>query len=205
MKATQILKMLREIKDVSLATVDKNGNPKNRIIDCMLVDENAYYFLTARGKTLYEELENNPNVAIVGLNKDWQMLRLTGKAERLEDQKTWIDKMFEENPSMNNVYPNDSRYILEPFVIRSGALEFFDLSSEPITRESFPLGDGTVTEKGYVITENCIGCGLCKRNCPQQCVKEGTPYEIEQEHCLHCGLCYENCPVQAIEKRGEAD
>lgn len=34
---------------------------------------------------------------------------------RLDDQKLWIDRIFAENPSMNSVYPDDSRYVLEPF------------------------------------------------------------------------------------------
>ena len=54
-----------------------------------------------------------------------------------------------------------------------------------------------------MITDDCIGCGKCAINCPQQCVSEGMPYLIAQNHCLHCGLCYENCPVQAIERRQE--
>ena len=84
----------------------------------------------------------------------------------------------------------------------NGQIEFFDLGVEPINRESFSLGDEPVQEKGFLIIEACIGCGLCARNCPQQCIEEGTPYMIRQEHCLHCGLCAENCPVQAIAKKG---
>ena len=49
------------------------------------------------------------------MNREYQMIRLSGKAHRLDDQKLWIDRIFAENPSMNNVYPDDSRYVLEPF------------------------------------------------------------------------------------------
>lgn len=70
----------------------------------------------------------------------------------------------------------------------------------PIFRESYTLGAGTLSEKGYVISDRCIGCGKCKKNCPQRCIAEGKPYHIQQEHCLHCGSCYEGCPVKAIEK-----
>ena len=58
-------------------------------------------------------------------------------------------------------------------------------------------------EKGFLITDACIGCGKCMRGCPQQCITKGTPFLIHQENCLHCGLCFENCPVQAIVHRGE--
>ena len=68
----------------------------------------------------------------------------------------------------------------------------------PIFRDTYTLGGGTITKKGYNITEKCIGCGKCRTKCPQRCIEEGKPYRILQNHCLHCGNCYENCPVKAI-------
>ena len=98
---------------------------------------------------------------------------------------------------MNNVYPNESRYILEAFCLEEGELEFFDLGKEPIYRESFSMNK-EIKPKGFIIRNQCIQCGLCQKNCPQQCISN---YQIQQEHCLYCGLCYEKCPVQAIERR----
>ena len=68
----------------------------------------------------------------------------------------------------------------------------------PIFRDTYTLGGGTITKKGYNITEKCIGCGKCRTKCPHRCIEEGKPYRIQQNHCLHCGNCYENCPVKAI-------
>ena len=110
------------------------------------------------------------------MNKDFQMVRLSGEARHLDDQKYWIDRIFSENPSMCDVYPGDSRYILEAFCIDTGELSFFDLGRSPIEREQLPLGDGTPSLNGFV---------------------------IQDAHCLHCGLCRERCPMQAIKKRGE--
>ena len=55
--------------------------------------------------------------AVVGMNREYQAVRLNGMVEKLEDPKYWIDRIFEANPSMNDVYPGDSRYILDPFCI----------------------------------------------------------------------------------------
>ena len=203
MDAQKCLEILRAVKDVAFATVDESGFPQVRMIDVMLIGQGKLYFCTARGKDFYAQLMRSGCVAVTGMNAEYQMVRLTGKAYRLPEQKRWIDRIFAENPSMKDVYPGDSRYILEPFCIESGEIEWFDLGNSPIVRKVFPLGQDTVRQKGFEITGRCIGCGKCQQTCPQQCIESGKPYSIRQEHCLHCGLCYENCPAQAIKKRGE--
>ena len=202
MTAQDCLNMLREIRDVAFSTVDENGKPENRIIDVMLVEEGRLIFCTSRGKDFHAQLMRDPDVAIVGMTKDWKMVRLSGQAKLLEDNpRGWIDRIFEENPSMNNVYPGESRYALDPFCIDNGSAELFDLGTYPIFRETYVLGKATAPLRGFAITDECIGCGTCAKGCPQQCITPGEPFEIQQEHCLHCGLCFENCPVSAIVRR----
>lgn len=134
MNVQRCLDILREIKDVAFATVDENGFPQIRIIDVMIVENEKLYFCTARGKDFYHQIITNGQVAITGMNKEFQMVRLNGKAEKLEENKKWMDRIFEENPSMNAVYPDESRYVLEAFCIEKGDVEFFDLGKEPIVR-----------------------------------------------------------------------
>ena len=124
MNKAQILQELRKIKDVAFATVDSEERPQVRIIDVMLADEETIYFCTARGKAFYHQLCEGGYVAVSGLNKQFQMFRISGRAQKLGDQRRWIDEIFARNPSMNDVYPRDSRYILEPFCIRIEQMEW---------------------------------------------------------------------------------
>lgn len=198
--AADYLQILREIRDTSMATIGEDGMPRIRIIDTMLVESDEegdrLYFLTARGKDFYRELMKNRYVAITGLNDKWETVRVRGKAVNVGQDL--LDRIFEENPSMNHVYPGETRDILEVFCLSEGEGEYFCLAQEPVERKSFSFGSGNVTETGFLITDDCIGCGTCSEGCPQKAIDEGRPYSIRQNNCLHCGRCYENCPVKAI-------
>jgi uncharacterized pyridoxamine 5'-phosphate oxidase family protein/NAD-dependent dihydropyrimidine dehydrogenase PreA subunit len=203
MNAQSCLAELRRIRDVVFATVGADGRPRARIIDIMLAEPSRLIFCTARGKSFYRELLARPEVAVTGMNDRWQSIRLTGRAERLPEagQRAWVDRIFEANPAMNEVYPGEARYILEAFAIGRGELEFFDLGGSPIVRESLAFGGSAPEARGFVITDGCVGCDTCAGLCPQRAIDAGTPYAIRQANCLHCGLCFENCPASAIVRR----
>ena len=49
----------------------------------------------------------------------------------------------------------------------------------------------------------CIGCGMCTRVCPENCVlmqKKGDKKQpkINYDYCKGCGLCATECPVKCI-------
>lgn len=83
MTARECLQILREIKDVAFATADENGMPHNRIIDVMLVEDERLYFCTARGKDFYRQLMGTGYTEITGMNREYQMVRLAGRVQRL--------------------------------------------------------------------------------------------------------------------------
>ena len=47
----------------------------------------------------------------------------------------------------------------------------------------------------YKITEDCIACGACMPECPEEAISEGDPiYIIDPEKCTACNDCVEVCP-----------
>lgn len=195
--ARKALKLLREIKSVTFATI--NGKePSARIIDVMFVEKDGLYFLTARGKSFYRQLKSNPSVAICGMDDNYVSVRLVGDIKFCED-KLVVDKIFDLNPMMNDLYPGEKRYVLEGIHLYKGKGEIFDLSKEPPSRHRFSFGGAKASPCGYTITNACTACGICREACPVNVISEGDVYLIDSEHCLECGSCREACPENAIE------
>ena len=66
----------------------------------------------------------------------------------------------------------------------------------------------------YHITDACIGCGKCKRNCPVDAISTSETivktlpngnklymHHVNVDKCIKCGVCFSSCPVQCIVKK----
>lgn len=211
MKTRDYLQVIQEeIHSVVVATTDGDNHPVTRVIDMMLHDDHSLYFLTAKGKEFYKQLMEQKYIALSGMtggegSMSKKAVSVRGKVRNIGTDK--LDEIFEKNPYMAEIYPEqESRMALEVFQIYEGQGDYFDLSTKPITRGNFALGEVADEKKivsgGYYITDRCHGCKLCYSKCPQKCIDlTKRPLVIEQEHCLHCGNCMAVCPFDAVEKR----
>lgn len=62
----------------------------------------------------------------------------------------------------------------------------------------------------YKITQDCLGCGTCQSNCPQDAIRDGeVMYIIDPVKCNECvgyfqlPKCAEVCPVGACISDGD--
>ena len=163
------LKKMELVGVLAFATVDEEGAPQIRNISAIHYEPDALYFFTARGKNFCKELLADGRVQILCYTRYKEMIRLSGKAYAVDEdeQIKWRDRIFQEQPYLENVYPKDTKDIGIVFCIDHAQVEYFNLGVNPIFRETYALGNVIVKEKGYDITDKCVGCKQCQTVCPQ--------------------------------------
>lgn len=55
-----------------------------------------------------------------------------------------------------------------------------------------------ITDRKFTVSDQCIGCGICAKNCPLQNITMQNDRPKWNGHCTNCMSCYHRCPKNAI-------
>lgn len=194
------LQKLKYVGTLFCATVNRKGEPQVRCISGIHFEDDALYFVTAKGKDFARQLLSDGRIQIAGLTRYGELIRLSGTVEQCSGSAAvkMRDQIFAAHPELADTYPGTTRGIIAVFALKDMVVDYFDNKRSPIFRDSYVIGSAEITPHGYHITDACTECGRCVVACPEGVIEEGSPYEIEQHHCLRCGACQEVCPVGAV-------
>ena len=149
--------LVDEIHSTTVATIGSDGHPQTRIIDMMYYDEEGVYFLTATGKTFYDQLMEQQYVAI-SATKDKRAVSLRGNVKNIGKKNLTL--MFEKNPYMKEIYPGDTWEALEVFQLYEAQGGYFDISNpSKSVRDTILIGKGEKIQTGYFAL-TCLGSRL---------------------------------------------
>ena len=55
-----------------------------------------------------------------------------------------------------------------------------------------------ITDRKFNVSDECISCGICAKNCPLQNITMENGRPKWNGHCTNCMSCYHRCPKNAI-------
>ena len=97
----------------------------------------------------------------------------------------------------NNVLLKASDIIKERKIFEDHSISLADkMKSGPVNELFFKC---LVKYKKFYVTDACISCGLCEKNCPLGNIELVNGKPEWKEQCTHCMACISSCPKEAIE------
>ena len=129
---SRINDLLNEAGIFYLATED-GDQPKLRPVSGHFELDGKIFFTIGTLKNVYRQLQKNPKVEIVALNKKAQWLRYTGTAVFDTDPK-YTEYAFQNNPALKNAYNEKTGHTIGIFHLENASAELIspDNSSEKI-------------------------------------------------------------------------
>lgn len=129
------LDFLAKHKDVAFATIGTDNKPKLRVFQIMKQKGTVLYFATSKNKEVFQQLKENPYVELLAMDGDISV-RISGKVS-FEVEDEMAQAIYDENAVLQRLYPD--YLVLDYFSMPMYALDYYDLSTNPPTLNSYTL------------------------------------------------------------------
>jgi uncharacterized pyridoxamine 5'-phosphate oxidase family protein len=125
----QVIELLDKNPSVFLATVD-GEQPRVRPFQFQFAQDGRLWFVTARDKEVYAQMQNNPWVEFSNFAPDMTTLRVQGRAV-LEDSLDIKRRVLELRPMIKGIYGSAENPLLVSFYVQPSRAAIFDFSGQP--------------------------------------------------------------------------
>ncbi len=90
-----------------------------------------------------------------------------------------------------------------PNPVLSTIKHFRDEYEAHIRDKHCPAGVCTALLLYTIIEDKCVGCGLCRKRCPVNCIsgKLKEIHKIDTAACIRCGQCFNACKFGAVDRK----
>ena len=219
MELNEIYKLLDDIGVLVFSTIH-GEEVHSRAAHFNGFDEEGLYFRTMDSKPYFRQLMRTGKLTVCGVSRSDVLgheedgtpifppaysIRLIGDIRQIAPEV--IREKAKTNVALGTAVNDMSKYPAMTngnFVMYRFKGEVFDVDFEgtrrdhKLLRTRFSFSGYPYSQAGPVISDECIGCGLCMDECTFKAIEEGSPYMIISERCDDCGSCSLVCPVDAI-------
>ena len=220
MEIKEIYEKLEAVGVLTASTISGN-EVHSRIMHLNGYDDEGIYIRTMGSKPYGRQLKEGGKITLCGIDDTRVMghneegvpefppgyfIRLIGEVKFL-DEDSLREKAKTNEALKLAVYDIEHYPAMRDgnFVINKAKGEIYDHDfscknrDHKLLRKRFSFGGMKYNKVGPTITDKCIECGACLKNCTFKAIEEGSPYRIIPERCDDCGTCIVSCPAEAIE------
>jgi len=113
------------------------------------------------------------------------------------------DKCISMIKDANNKIKEVASYIFENKEFKKPRNNLYDrLMSRIVNKQFYKY---KISEKGFYISDKCIGCGECEKGCPLNNIKLVNKKPTWGNNCTHCMRCLSYCPENAINYKNKTE
>lgn len=219
MSIKEIYELFERIGVLTFSTI-YNDEVHSRSAHFNGYDEDGIYFRTMWNKPFARQLVETGKVTVNGITDSRILshdensvpefppgysIRLIGEVKLVSEEV--IREKAKNNKELELAAFDMDKYTAMRrgnFVINKAKVEVFDFDflcehrDHKVLRTRISFGGMDYNLAEPRITDKCIGCDLCFKNCSFKAIEKGKPYRVISEKCDDCGACIMECPVGAI-------